>query len=273
VTQLAGRDSALVGFVLPKFDTESGEAFLEAVERGSAHLGRALWSMPVIESEAAMYRESRHEELRRVRDLLQRYQHQVMAVRVGATDLAAIYALRRPRELTTYDVHVVADAIADIVNILGRVGEEGFPVSGPVWEFFTPNERLFKPQLRTTPFADREDSALRARLIARDLDGLIREVVLDRANGLTGKTVIHPTHVQVVHALSVVRHEEYVDAMEILSVAANGGGVASSAYGNKMNEAGPHRAWAELVKLRAEVFGVSAEGVTFVDLLAACVRA
>jgi citrate lyase beta subunit len=273
VARLAGRDSALAGFVLPKFDSLSGEVFLDAVERGSAHLGRALRSMPVIESEAVMYSESRHEELRRVRALLQQYRHQVLAVRIGATDLASIYALRRPRELTVYDVHVVADAIADIVNVLGRVGDQGFAVSGPVWEFFTPHERLFKPQLRTTPFTDREDSALRARLIARDLDGLIREVVLDRANGLTGKTVIHPTHVRVVHALSVVGHEEYVDAMEILSVAAAGGGVASSAYGNKMNEAGPHRAWAQLVKIRADVFGVSAEDVTFVDLLAACVRA
>jgi citrate lyase beta subunit len=277
ITQIAegltGSDRALVGFVLPKFESGRGEEFLHAVECAANRLGRELWSMPVIETAAVMHRESRQAELLSIRALLERYRHQVIAVRVGATDLASVYGLRRPRELTVYDVHLVADAIADIVNVLGRIGRDGFAVSGPVWEFFTANERLFKPQLRTTPFNSQEDSALRARLIARDLDGSIREVVLDRANGLTGKTVIHPTHVRVVHALSVVSHEEHVDAERILSVAKSGGGVAASAYGNKMNEASPHRTWAQLTQQRGGVFGVSDEGVTFVDLLAACVRA
>ena len=48
--------------------------------------------------------------------------------------------------------------------------------------------------------------------MSRAIDGLIREVQLDRANGLVGKTGIHPSHVAVVHALSVVSHEEYRDA-------------------------------------------------------------
>ena len=53
-------------------------------------------------------------------------------------------------------------------------------------------------------------------LIRKDLDGLIREVALDKANGLIGKTVIHPSHVAAVHALSVVTLEEYTDAIDIL---------------------------------------------------------
>ena len=36
-----------------------------------------------------------------------------------------------------------------------------------------------------------------------------------------------------------------------------------------MNEAKPHRAWAERTLQRAEAFGVAAEDVSFVDLLAA----
>ncbi len=82
-----------------------------------------------------------------------------------------------------------------------------------MWEYFSATERMFKPQLRESPFVGHEERALRAELIAADLDGLIREVALDRANGLTGKTVIHPSHVAAVHALSVVAHEEYADAM------------------------------------------------------------
>ena len=44
------------------------------------------------------------------------------------------------------------------------------------------------------------------------MDGLLREIELDRANGLLGKTCIHPSHVLPVHALSVVSHEEFSDA-------------------------------------------------------------
>jgi citrate lyase beta subunit len=105
-------------------------------------------------------------------------------------------------------------------------------------------------------------------LIARDLDGLIREVLLDQANGLIGKTVIHPSHVAAVHALSVVTAEEFRDAADILAM--NGaGGVAASRSGNKMNESKPHAAWARRTLRRAEVFGVARSGISFVDLLAA----
>ena len=105
-------------------------------------------------------------------------------------------------------------------------------------------------------------------MIAADLDGLIREVTLDRANGLTGKSVIHPSHVAAVNALGVVSLEEYQDALDILGTAA-GGGVASSAYRNKMNESKPHTTWAHRTVLRARAFGVANDGISIVDLLGA----
>ncbi len=43
----------------------------------------------------------------------------------------------------------------------------------------------------------------------------------------------------------------------------------ASAYRNKMNEAGPHRAWAERVLLRARAFGVAREDVSYAHLLQA----
>jgi citrate lyase beta subunit len=101
------------------------------------------------------------------------------------------------------------------------------------------------------------------------MDGLLREISLDRANGLLGKSCIHPSHVAPVHALSVVSHEEFSDATDILRQEREGGGVTRSAYTNKMNEAKPHRAWAERTLLRAELFGVAREDVTFVELLTA----
>jgi len=266
---LMGESAAVIdGFVLPKFSTTRGPEFLDAIADCETTIGRRLLVMPVVETPEVMYRETRLDELLGMQRLLAKHADRVLAVRIGATDMASVFALRRPRDLTIYDVRIVAGTVADVVNVLGRPGV-GHAITGPVWEYFTAPDRLFKPQLRETPFSRINDRELRARLLARDLDGLIREVLLDRANGLIGKTVIHPSHVPVVHALSVVSHEEYDDALGVISAVEEGGGVARSSYRNKMNEANPHLAWARQLMTRADVFGVAAPDVTFVDLLAA----
>ncbi|UQX90262.1 HpcH/HpaI aldolase/citrate lyase family protein [Jatrophihabitans telluris] len=268
VAELGEQVGVLAGFVLPKFTEASGLAYLEAVTAAGESAGRRMLAMPVLETREISYAEQRLNELLAVRELLEKYRPNVLAVRLGATDLSATYGLRRPRELTIYDVRLVADVISDVVNVLARADGSGWVVTGPVWEYFSGTERLFKPQLRESPFIEHEERSLRAELIARDLDGLIREVLLDRANGLLGKTVIHPTHVAAVHALSVVTHEEFSDATDVLGTQA-GGGVAASSYRNKMNESKPHSAWARRIMQRAHAFGVAHESTSFVDLLGA----
>ncbi|MDH6705342.1 citrate lyase beta subunit [Kitasatospora sp. MAA19] len=266
----------LSGFVLPKFTTETGGAYLAALAAAEAATGRRLFAMPVLESPELAHLETRREQLFGIAELLAGHRERVLAVRLGVTDLCSAYGLRRSPDLTAYDVALVAAVIGEVVNVLGRADGTGYTVTGPVWEYFPVQERMFKPQLRRTPFAESSGTALasgeevRRRIIEHDLDGLIREVELDRANGLLGKTCIHPSHVPAVHALSVVTHEEYCDARDILRQEQDGGGVLRSAYTNKMNEARPHRAWAERVLLRAEVFGVAREDVSFAELLSAC---
>ncbi|MET9177636.1 HpcH/HpaI aldolase/citrate lyase family protein [Kitasatospora aureofaciens] len=266
----------LSGFVLPKFTAEDGGAYLAALAAAEAATGRRLFAMPVLESPELAHLETRREQLFGIAELLAAHRERVLAVRLGVTDLCSAYGLRRSPDLTAYDVALVAAVIGDVVNVLGRADGTGYTVTGPVWEYFPVQERMFKPQLRRTPFAASAGTArasgeeVRRRIIEHDLDGLIREVELDRTNGLLGKTCIHPSHVPAVHALSVVTHEEYCDARDILRQEQDGGGVLRSAYTNKMNEARPHRAWAERVLLRAEVFGVAREDVSFAELLSAC---
>ncbi|WP_441246260.1 HpcH/HpaI aldolase/citrate lyase family protein [Kitasatospora sp. McL0602] len=261
----------LSGYVLPKFTEESGRSFLDALTEAEAASGHRLFAMPVLESPELAHLETRREQLFGIARLLAKYRERILAVRLGVTDLCSAYGLRRSPDLTAYDVSLVAGVIGDVVNVLGRADGSGYTVTGPVWEYFPVQERMFKPQLRRTPFAEAGPPAegVRQRIIEHDLDGLIREIELDRANGLLGKTCIHPSHVPAVHALSVVTHEEYSDARDILQQHQGGGGVLRSAYTNKMNEAKPHRAWAERVLLRAEVFGVAREDVSFVELLGA----
>ncbi|MDR6506731.1 HpcH/HpaI aldolase/citrate lyase family protein [Arthrobacter oryzae] len=260
----------LVGFVIPKFENETGRAqqFLDALHEINASRGdgRRLRIMPIMESPLMIHGETRARTLSGVCDVLQANRDDVLAVRVGATDMSSAFGLRRSRDLTIYDVKVVASVIGDIVNMLGRP-DNGFVISGPVWEHYSNSERVLRPLLRRTPFADANEMPLRDRILTANLDGLIREIELDLANGLLGKTVIHPTHVPLVHAMCVVSHEEYVDALEIAGK--NGGGASASPYGNKMNEMKPHQAWAGQTLLRAAAFGVAAENITYVDLLEA----
>ncbi|MGW6565100.1 HpcH/HpaI aldolase/citrate lyase family protein [Streptomyces sp. NPDC054975] len=269
VTRLGDTARLLSGFVLPKFTETRGRAFLEALTTAERSSGRRLFAMPVLESPELLHLETRAETLAGIATTVDKYRHRVLALRLGVTDFCSAYGLRRSPDMTAYDVQLVAHVIADVVNVLGRSDGTGFTITGPVWEYFRLGERMFKPQLRRSPFLEGSAEDLRTALIEHDLDGLLREIELDRANGLLGKTCIHPTHVVPVHALSVVSHEEYSDAQDILRPERGGGGVMRSAYTNKMNEVKPHRAWAERTLLRAEVFGVAREDVGFVDLLTA----
>ncbi|WP_031111433.1 HpcH/HpaI aldolase/citrate lyase family protein [Streptomyces sp. NRRL S-146] len=259
----------LSGFVLPKFTEERGIPFLEALAIAEAESGRRLFAMPVLESPELLYRESRVETLEGISRAIDKYRERVLALRLGVTDFCSSYGLRRGPDMTAYDVQIVASVIADVVNMLGRADGTGFTVTGPVWEYFRVQERMFKPQLRQSPFLEVQAAELREKLIEHAMDGLLREISLDHANGLLGKTCIHPSHVLPVHALSVVSHEEFSDAQDILRPERGGGGVLRSAYTNKMNEVKPHRAWAERTLLRAEVFGVANQDIGFVELLAA----
>ncbi len=273
VARLGTAVAVLDGFVLPKFTAAIGTDYLHALDDADgladhSRGGRRLLAMPVIESGAVLYAETRVDELTRLHALLHRDRRRILAVRFGATDLCALYGIRRAPELTIYDVKVVSSLIGDVVNVLGRADGTGFTVTGPVWEYYAAAERIFKPQLRRSPFDEQDEGDLRGRLVSRAIDGLIREVQMDKANGLHGKTAIHPSHVAVVNSMSVVSAEEFRDASAVLH-AGRASGVLASGHGNKMNEIRPHTAWARVTALRAKVFGVAADGVSFVDLLTA----
>ncbi|QYG91326.1 HpcH/HpaI aldolase/citrate lyase family protein [Iamia sp. SCSIO 61187] len=263
--QLGADGAALVGVCLPKFTAATSSTWFEALDVSSSLVGHQLMAMPIIESRQAVAAETRVEELVALRTVLAVERHRVPAVRVGGSDLCGYFGVRRRADQTIYDIGPVAGAIADMVNILGR-DHDGIALAGPVWEYFTRDLRIWKPQLRESLFGEEDEApALRGQLLAQHMDGLIKEVLKDQANGLWGKTVIHPSHIPVVNALQAVSFEEWSDAEQV--VATNTGGARKSAFSNKMNEGAPHRLWATKVQRRASAFGVLAEGHSFVSLL------
>ncbi|MGX1162077.1 citrate lyase beta subunit [Arthrobacter sp. SLBN-100] len=280
VGRRAGSSLGVVaGFVLPKFEDETGRgrSFFEALRRLNREAGRIeadgglspLLAMPIIEDPVTTYVETRTAALQNALAVINANQDLVLCIRIGATDMSGAFGLRRSRDLTIYHVNVVANVIGDVVNVFGRTGNS-WVITGPVWEHFSNKERVLRPLLRATPFINLDEEALRQRLLLANLDGLIREIELDQANGLLGKTVIHPSHVPVVHSMSVVSHEEYLDATDI--AAGHSGGVQASSYRNKMNEHKPHRSWAERILLRARAFGVANPGISFAELLEASMK-
>jgi len=255
----------LAGFVLPKIaPDEKGQAFLAALGTASELAGQQLYGMPVLEHEHLAWEETRAEHLRGLRELFDRHRPSILAIRVGGTDLCGLFGLRRDRETIIWEVAVVRDALTSVLNTFARRGD--YTCTGPVWEHFQTGDRLFRPQLRATPFQREGRMRLRQQLLRDDADELLREVLLDRTNGFHGKTVIHPTHVSVVNALQAVSREEYDDALTVLA-SRERGGVARSEHGNKMNEMGPHALWADLVMQRATAYGVLSQPSAVIELL------
>ena len=260
----------LDGFVLPKFDAQTASAYMDIVDGLNKKHPKPYWFMPILETESIIYSESRQEALAHIKAQLEPHSDFILNIRVGATDFCSHFGIRRGKDVTIYQIQVVCECITDILNHFSRMSSN-YVVSGPVWEYFPDNLRLLKPLLRATPFNDHaglEGLHYRRKLIENNLDGLIREILLDKENGFIGKTVIHPSHILLVNALYVPTHEEYLDALSILNEN-NAGGVLKSMYDNKMNEVKPHTAWAEKIMKRAQIYGVFQKGCDYLSLLTA----
>ncbi|MEE3809241.1 MULTISPECIES: HpcH/HpaI aldolase/citrate lyase family protein [Lysinibacillus] len=264
-TILGKKQEILTGYVFPKFTAAQGARYFELLEQTILENDLILYGMPILESREVLYKESRMEALLDIKAVLHQYRARVLNVRIGATDFCGIYGIRRRMDSTIYDISVIRDCIADIVNVLGRE-EDGFVISGPVWEYFS-NQRVLKPALRETPFSEKGALDTRKALLDDCLDGLMKEVLMDKQNGIVGKTIIHPSHIRVVHALYAISYEEYLDALSIVENNDGHKGVMKSHYANKMNEIKPHMRWAQRILKQAQVYGVYHESVDFASLL------
>lgn len=250
----------LSGFVFPKYSSCEAIVYLEQLVELSQRLDAKLYGMPILEGKAIAYRETRQEELEKLKELMVPYKDYILNVRVGGTDFSSFFGVRRAISASIYDILPVRDILSDILNVFNRV-EDGYTLSGPVWEYFLAYKR---DDLSILLQQNLNRSLLTLQPILNDaIDGLLREVLLDKTNGFVGKTVIHPSHLKYVNAMQSVTLEEYEDAQQILNV---GDGVIKSENNNKMNEANPHRNWARQVISRAQAYGVIKNESEYVQL-------
>ncbi|MEH7458252.1 HpcH/HpaI aldolase/citrate lyase family protein [Bacillus sp. JJ1127] len=269
VIELGSAVHCICGFVFPKFTSANGTSYINELRYINETYSLTLYGMPILESPEIMYKETRTKALLAIKTILDSYRNSILNVRIGATDFSGIFGIRRNKDTTIYDISVIRDCISDIINIFSRQADE-YVISGPVWEYFGNRQRVLKPQLRQTPFRESLGNAgltMREEMLYRYEDGLIHEVLLDQANGLIGKTVIHPSHIKLVQAMHVVTLEDYLDAKAICENAHTYNGVMKSSFANKMNEVKPHLNWARKILLKSNIYGVLNEQQTFIDLL------
>lgn len=252
--------NVLTGFNFPKFNTDNGFRYLNLLENLNDKFNEILYGMPILEGREIAYKETRTHELMGLKNLLKPFKELILNIRVGATDFSSVFGVRRGIDYTVYDIMPVRDCLSDIINYLNR-DEEDYVLSGPVWEYFLADKNTKFQELNE---ADFQASLLRREpLVNKAIDGLLREVILDKANGFVGKTIIHPSHIRYVNAMQAVIKEEYEDAIQILE---NSGGVVKSSSDNKMNEINPHRSWANKINYRAKAFGVIENEESYIKL-------
>ena len=248
----------ITGFNFPKFNSLNAAAYMDHLVDLNRQFGEIIYGMPIIEDARVAYKESRLDELIAIKRVLDQNKELVLNIRVGGTDFSSCFGVRRGINYTIYDIMTVSECLTDILNVFSRNND--YTVSGPVWEYFKVNKTM--KDMKELPTVDLQQTLLKRKAIVNDaVDGLMRELVLDQANGFMGKTCIHPSHLNYINGMLAVTKDEYDDAYQIMHTS---GGVIKGTKG--MNEIGPHKAWAERIMMRAKAYGVIENDASYIKL-------
>ncbi|MEA9389602.1 HpcH/HpaI aldolase/citrate lyase family protein [Acerihabitans sp. TG2] len=146
----------------------------------------------------------------------------IIALRIGGNDLMNVISLRRPRNLTLYD-----SPMGYVIKMLVAVfGSRDFALTSPVCEHID------------------------------DHNVMERELALDMAHGLVGKTAIHPNQIAKIERALMVTSSDHADALRIL----NSSQAVFKSQG-AMCEPATHRRWAARVLEQAQVYGIAQDAV------------
>lgn len=150
----------------------------------------------------------------------------ILMLRIGGNDLMSLLGIRRPRGLTLYETPL-GNIISQLVTVFKPYG---FSLSAPVFEYLDDKVTLQK------------------------------ELKLDLAYGLTGKTAIHPDQVSMIEAAYAVDSEDYEMAVSLSDHAAP----AVFKMHNAMCEIATHKQWAKHIMDRQLCYGIR-DAVSFRD--------
>lgn len=227
----------LTGILIPKANATLIEDCIEVLDSINTE---NIYVIPIIESKEFIYNETKEESFKSLYNTLINYEERILNIRIGVTDILGMYGIRRSKYFSIYDNLICSSFITDVINYLNRP-ELDIPISGGVSELF-----------------DMENEEIRNKYI--------KEILLDKFNGLVGKTVIHPSQIPLVQALCTVKYEDYKDAESILENVDSKFGVNKGICGGRMNEINPHLLWAKKIMILSQIYGVLNEGVEYDEL-------
>ncbi|MDO9423098.1 MAG: HpcH/HpaI aldolase/citrate lyase family protein [Methylobacter sp.] len=141
----------------------------------------------------------------------------IFMLRIGGNDLMNILGIRRPRSMTLYETPL-GHVIAQLATVFKPYG---FSLSAPVFEYL-------------------DDSVT-----------LQKEIRLDLAHGLTGKTAIHPTQVPVIEAMYSVDSGDYEMALALIRKSSP----AVFRMHDAMCELATHQQWGQDIIDRQRCYG------------------
>ena len=216
------------GFILPKIDDETIEDHVPAVKRAQEMWEKPLYIMPIIENPSLLKPSERYGRLSRLYERLMEIKPMVLNVRIGGNDFCRALSLRAGKAQTIYDLTPVASLLGDI----SAQFTADFTVSAPVWNYF----------------GSMEDESWQR--------GMIREMELDKAAGFVGKTVIHPSQIELVNRSMAVSAEDYKDTRLIIESADSPIQVIKSVKGDRMYEHKVHGKWAEKILALGDIYGI-----------------
>lgn len=142
---------------------------------------------------------------------------QILMLRIGGNDLLNILGIRRPRAMTVYETPL-GHLIAQLVTTFKPYG---FSLSAPVFEYL-------------------EDTLT-----------LQKEIRLDLAHGLIGKTAIHPTQVSPIEAMYSVESADYEMAQSLNQSSTP----AVFRMHDAMCEVATHQQWGQAIMDRHRYYG------------------
>lgn len=232
----------ITGFLIPKFNKDNMQDYIENFHKVKEKIESPLYILPIIESTNAIYIQNRIDNLLQIREGLDLIKDEVLNVRVGGADFSNIFGIRRKMSDTIWDVRVVSNCLADIINMFSK----DYVVSGAVWEYFDSGKLNYGYDISTGVQIQLVDYAWKI--------GLKKELYLDRLNGMIGKTCIHPKQLEWVQKSLIVNREDYEDATQIVNASVSEYGVLNG-HG-KMNELRTHINWAKKIIKLASIYGV-----------------
>lgn len=232
----------ITGFLIPKFNKDNMQDYIENFHKVKEKMETPLYILPIIESTNAIYIQKRIDNLLQIREGLDLIKDEVLNVRVGGADFSNIFGIRRKMSDTIWDVRVVSNCLADIINMFSK----DYVVSGAVWEYFDSGKLNYGYDISTGIQIQLVDYAWKI--------GLKKELYLDRLNGMIGKTCIHPKQLEWVQKSLIVNREDYEDATQIVNASVSEYGVLNG-HG-KMNELRTHINWAKKIIKLASIYGV-----------------